>query len=179
MPQIYPEYWPQFFTATILEWKPLLQDDCYKDKIVKCLRFLVQQKRIRLYAFVIMNNHIHLVWQPLPGQTLQSIQHSLLKHTAQDFKNDLRTAPCGQISNPIMLQQFKVTAKDRLYQFWERNSLSVELRSSKVFNQKLEYINYNPVKAGLCMAPEDYYYSSARFYATGVDDFDMLTHSEE
>ena len=35
MPALYPEYWPQFFTAAILEWKPLLQQDKYKDEIVK------------------------------------------------------------------------------------------------------------------------------------------------
>jgi REP element-mobilizing transposase RayT len=71
MPALYPEYWPQFFTATILEWKTLLQQDKYKEEIVKSLRFLVQQKRIKLYAFVIMNNHLHLIWQPMPGQTLR------------------------------------------------------------------------------------------------------------
>ena len=95
-----------------------------------------------------------------------------LKHTAQQFKIDL------QKSNAVLLQQFKVNAKDRNYQFWERNSLSVELRSSQVFNQKLEYIHYNSVKAGLCILPEEYYYSSAKFYATGVDDFGMLTHAD-
>jgi hypothetical protein len=34
----------------------------------------------------------------------------------------------------------------------------------------------NPVKAGLCSNGEDYKYSSARFYKTGVDDFGFLTH---
>ncbi len=173
MPQIYPEYWPQFFTATILEWKPLLQNNSYKDEIIKSLHFLAKQKRIKVYAFVIMNNHMHLIWQPLPGQTLQTIQHSLLKYTAQEFKIDL------QKNNPALLEQFKVAAKDRKYQFWERNSLSIELRSSKVFNQKLEYIHYNPVKAGLCTLPEDYYYSSAKFYTTGIDDFGMLTNADD
>ena len=73
-------------------------------------------------------------------------------------------------------EQFKVDAKDRMYQFWERNSLSIELCSPAVFAQKMEYIHYNPVKAGLCNLPEEYYYSSAKFYATGTDDFGMLTH---
>jgi len=173
MPALYPEYWPQFFTATILEWKTLLQDDKYKAEIIKGLQFLVQQKRIRLYAFVIMNNHIHFIWQPLPGQTLQTIQHSFLKHTAQEIKLHL------QQTNINLLEQFKVNAKDRTYQFWERNSLSVELRSSKVFNQKLEYIHNNPIKAGLCTNVEDYHYSSAKFYATGIDAFGMLTHSDD
>ena len=173
MPQIYPIYWPQFFTATILEWKQLLLQDKYKNEIIESLRFLVEQKRIQLFAFVLMNNHIHLIWQPLPSQTPQSIQHSFLKHTAQRIKFDL------QKTSSSFLEEFKVNAKDRVYQFWERNSLSVELRSSKVFNQKLEYIHWNPVKAGICKFPEEYYYSSARFYETGIDDFRILTYSYE
>ena len=173
MPQMYPDYWPQFFTATILEWKPLLQHNRYKDEIIKALQFLVKKKRIKLYAFAIMQNHIHLIWQPLPGETLQTIQHSILKHTAQQFKIDL------QKNNIALLEQFKVNAKDRAYQFWERNSLSIELRSAKVFNQKTEYIHNNPVTAGLCILVEEYYYSSAKFYATGIDYFRMLTHADE
>jgi putative transposase len=173
MPQIYPEYWPQFFTATILEWKPLLQHDKYKDEIIKSLQFLVEHKRIRLYAFVIMQNHIHLVWQPLSGESLQTIQLSFLKFTAQQIKFDL------QKTNSIFLEPFRVDAKDIIYQFWERNSLSIELRSPAVFSQKIEYIHYNPVKAGLCNLPEEYYYSSAKFYATGIDDFKILTHYYE
>ena len=172
MPALYPEYWPQFFTATILEWKPLLQSDEIKNIIVKSLQYLVHKKRIQLHAFVIMKNHLHLIWQPLPRQTLQSIQHSFLKHTVQEMKLHL------QQYNGAYLEQFKVEAKDRMYQFWERNSLSIELRSSKVFDQKLEYIHQNPVKAGLCILSEQYYYSSANFYYTGMDEFKMLIRAD-
>jgi len=45
-----------------------------------------------------------------------------------------------------------------------------------MFTQKLEYIHYNPVRAGLCELPEDYHYSSAKFYHGGRDSFGMLTH---
>ena len=96
-----------------------------------------------------------------------------MKFTAQQIKFDL------QKTNPALLDEFRVNAKDRTYQFWERNSLSVELRSAAVFNQKLDYIHWNPVKAGLCNTPESYYYSSAAFYATGFDAFSMLTHSND
>ena len=43
---MYPEAWPQFFTATINDWKPLLEQDKYKDIIVNSLKFLVNDKRI-------------------------------------------------------------------------------------------------------------------------------------
>jgi len=65
MKQSYPEHWPQYFTATIYERKHLLTDNDCKDIIIDSLRFLVTNKRIELNAFVIMANHIHVIWQPL------------------------------------------------------------------------------------------------------------------
>lgn len=166
----YPVFWPQFYTATILEWKPLLNQDKYKDVIIESLRFLVIQKRIELNAFVIMSNHLHLIWQPSGEFTPENVQHSLMSFTAHQFKIDLET------NHPQVLAHFKVDAKDRNFQFWERNSLAVDLFNEEVFIQKLEYIHWNPVKAGLCKLPEEYYYSSAKFYEYGIDDFGMLTH---
>ncbi len=39
----------------------------------------------------------------------------------------------------------------------------------------MEYIHYNPVAAGLCAYPEEYKYSSAKFYETGVDECSLLS----
>lgn len=169
MAQIITE-WPQFFTATNLEWKKLLQQDKYKDVIIDSLRYLVNNKRIKLYAFVIMTNHIHLIWQMCTGIRPDTVQRDFLKYTAGKIKADLA------IFHPDVLEKFRVDAKDRRYQFWERNPLSVELRNYKVFVQKLEYVHANPVRAGICSFPEDYKYSSASFYETNVDNWGFLTH---
>jgi putative transposase len=166
----YPIYYPQFYTATILEWKHLLLDDKHKDIIINSLKFLVKEKRIILNAFVIMSNHIHLMWQPTFAYTLSDIQASFMKHTAKQLKDSLTK------NDKAILETYKVNKYDRLYQIWKRESLSIELRTHAVFMQKLEYIHYNPVKAGLCINPEDYFYSSAKFYYKGIDDFGMLTH---
>ena len=165
------ENWSQFYTATIHEWKPLLQDTACKEIIVESLQFMVKEKRIALYAFVIMNNHIHLIWQPLAGYSLYDIQASFMKYTGQQLKR-----PLIKTGN-TMLEEFKANRSDREYQIWKRESLSVELFTPAVFNQKLEYIHNNPVKAGLCRYPEEYHYSSAGFYFNGKDAFGMLTHS--
>ena len=93
-----------------------------------------------------------------------------MKYTAQQIKFDL------QENNQQLLEEFRVNAKDRTYQFWERNSLNIDLYSDEVYLQKENYIHYNPVEAGLCKYPEEYYYSSARYYETLVDDFAFLTH---
>jgi len=77
-----------------------------------------------------------------------------------------------------MLNEFLVEAKDRDYQIWERNSLSVDAWTEKVFIQKLDYIHNNPCKhpGYLAEHPEAYNYSSAKFYHTGIDDFGFLSH---
>jgi REP element-mobilizing transposase RayT len=166
----YPTEWPQYFTATIKDWLPLLNIDKYKNIIIDSLHFMVENKRIELNAFVVMTNHIHLIWQPLPGHSLFSIQLSFMKFTAQQIKFALI-----KDNNPL-LGKCRVNKKDRAFQIWKRNPLSIELSSQNVFLQKLEYIHDNPVKAGLCLYPEEYHYSSASFYETGVDHFKMLTH---
>jgi putative transposase len=169
---IITEY-PQFFTATNLQWKKLLQPNKYKEMVFDALRFLVTDKRVIVYGFVIMDNHLHLIWQMRAGINSQAVQRGFLKFTAQQIKKDLIK------NHPAILAHFKVDAKDRHYQFWERNSLSIELRRDKVFQQKLAYIHYNPVTAGLCNFPEEYHYSSASFYLLNKSEWEFLTHYKD
>ena len=134
MENTFPIYSPQFFTATIHEWQHLLADNNHKDIIIDSLKFLVTDKRIELNAFVIMSNHIHLIWQVLVGFMPSDIQASFMKYTAQQIKRSL-------IKNKSdMLAGFKVNKYDREYQIWKREPLSVELITEAVFIQKLEYI---------------------------------------
>ena len=64
---------PQFFTATILEWKKLLQPDKYKNIIIARMQFLVQDKRVIIYGFVIMANHIYLICQMQAGHKPEEV----------------------------------------------------------------------------------------------------------
>ena len=80
------------------------------------------------------------------------------------------------VKTPTKADYFEVNLKDRKYQFWKRNPLSIDLFSHDVFMQKLEYIHWNPVKAGLCELPEEYEYSSASFYEKGITRFGFLSH---
>ncbi len=169
MANIISEY-PQFFTATILEWKQLLKRDKYKDIIIGGMRFLVKEQRVIIYGFVIMINHIHIIWQMQPKIKRSHLQRDFLKFTAQKIKRDL------EHNHPQVLSHFLVNAKDREYQFWERNPLSVDIWSEKVLKQKLRYLHENPVRAGVCRFPEEYKYSSALFYKTGIDNWGFLTH---
>jgi hypothetical protein len=80
-----------------------------------------------------------------------------------------------QKNHPELLIHFESDANDRTYhpdsyRDWKRRALSIELRTDKVYLQKLNYIHNNPVKTGICKLPEQYKYSSAQFYHTGHDN---------
>ena len=80
----FPTEWPQYFTASIRNWLPLF--------------FMIENKRIELNAFVVMDNDIHLIWQPLSGHSLSSVQLNFMKLTAQQIKFALA------IDNPTLLE---------------------------------------------------------------------------
>jgi len=140
---------------TVRTGKRLLKPEKYKDIIISSLQFLVENNRVKVNAFVIRDNHIHLIWQMMAGIKPEAVQRDFMKFTAQKIKQDLIK------NHPAVLAHFKVNAKDREYQFWERNALSVELNTLEMLKQKLEYIHYNPVIAGICNLPEEYKYSTA------------------
>jgi len=169
MANIITEY-PHFFTATNLNWKKLLARNKYKDIVIESMRFLVEDKRVIIYGFVIMDNHIHIIWQLQAGRKRKDIQRDFLKYTAQLIKKDMMKYHSDE------LKEFLVNAKDRKYQFWERNPLSIEIWSEKVLLQKLKYIHENPVRAGICKYADDYKYSSALLYKFGKDNWGFLTH---
>ena len=89
MKQQYAQEWPQFFTATIHEWKHLLKEDKYKNIIVDSFKFLVQEDSVTINGFVIMPNHLHIIWQAKGNNDLQKIQNSFIKHTSKEFKKIL------------------------------------------------------------------------------------------
>ena len=54
MKMMFSTGWPQFYTATILNWQPLLTNNKYKDIIIEFLQFCVKENKVKLYAFVII-----------------------------------------------------------------------------------------------------------------------------
>jgi len=92
------------------QWNYLLKNDTCKVFVIDSLRFLSQRQCIDVFAFVIMPNHIHLVWRinDLNGKELP--QGPLLKYTAQAFKKLLKTTPA-------MLEMYVVNAGNKAYDF--------------------------------------------------------------
>jgi putative transposase len=164
-----------FYTSTIVDWKKLLKPDNLKEIIVESLKYLVENKLIEVYGFVIMPNHIHLIWQLLKLNNKEYPDSSFSKFTSSQFKKILKA------KHPAVLAIFESDKKDRDYQFWQRDPLAIQIFNKEIFNQKLNYIHNNPIvgKWNLAKSAIKYKYSSALFYETGVDNFGFLTHYED
>jgi putative transposase len=157
-----------FWTATIHKWYNLLLDDAEKRVIIDCLKTLADKKLITVYAFVIMPNHIHLIWQQNAANGKETPKGSFMKFTAHEFKKHLKIK--GGLEN------YKVRTLNKSYEFWQRDSLGIEIWSREVAKQKLDYMHSNPVSGKWLLAKDDisYRFSSARFYEFGNDEFELL-----
>jgi putative transposase len=154
-----------FFTATIHKWLPLLASDANKQLIVNYLKKLNDEGFLTIYAFVIMPNHVHFIWRQNKLNGKETPQGSFLKYTAHEFLKGLKEQGLSF--------QYKVKAANKKHEIWQRDSISTEIYSRAVADQKLRYIHFNPLSKKWSLAKDDlgYYWSSAIFYETGVDEF--------
>jgi putative transposase len=159
-----------FWTATINQWQRLLEKDKYKDVIIDSLQYLTDEGKIDVFAFIIMPNHLHLIWRVNEPNGKESPQGSFLKYTAHTFKKMLRKEGAGKLA------PYKVSAENKDYEFWQRDSLAIPLFTRKVANQKLKYMHFNPLAEHwqLVKDPCDYKYSSARYYELNEKNFIFL-----
>jgi putative transposase len=157
-----------FWTATIHQWLPLLENDFNKQIIVDSLKYLSDKGLISIYAFVIMPNHMHLIWQQNELNGKETAKGSLLKHTAHLFLK--------QLKGNSTIKLYEVNEANKKHSIWQRDSLGIEIYSRAVAKQKIDYIHFNPVRGKWLLAKDDlsYYFSSARFYETGIDEFGFL-----
>ncbi len=159
-----------FWTATIHKWYPLLEDDDNKKIIVNSLKKLSDDKLISIYSFVIMPNHIHLIWQQNGLNGKETPKGSLLKYTSHMMLRKLIADGKSK--------EYQVDASNKAHEIWQRDALGIEIYSRKVAKQKLDYIHFNPVSSKWQLTKDDlaYRYSSARFYETGIDEFGFLNN---
>jgi len=162
-----------FWTDTIKDWRPLLDHDQFKEIIIGCWRELVKRSKIVIYGFVLMPNHLHLIWEMAEMNGKEMPHASFNKFTSHQFLDNLQSN-----NRSHLFDYLEFNSNERKHRFWQRDPLAVKVYSARVMVQKLEYIHLNPLqeKWNLAIRPEDYRWSSAKFYETGEDEFKIITH---
>ena len=155
-----------FLTFQIIDWVDIFTRKIYKDIAIDSFKYCMENKGLRLFGFVIMSNHIHLLASAVEPNRLSDIIRDFKKFTAYSFLEEIRKNT--ESRQDWMLKRFEFAAKANKrnsdYQLWTHENRAVELVSNTFIEQKLNYIHENPVRAGYVDKAEDYIYSSARNY---------------
>lgn len=104
----------------------LLENNAVAEVVADSLRQF-HDMRYRLYAWCVMPNHVHAVFQVLPGNTLPAILHSWKSFSAKR-------------ANEIL---------QRSGGFWQREYYDRLIRDGAEFCRAVRYVVDNPGKAGL------------------------------
>jgi len=108
-------------------------------QIVQDALLYFQGVRYFLDAWCVMPNHVHTVFAPAAGMNLSKITHSWKSFTGNQINELARKEGA----------------------FWERESFDHLIRSEHDTRRLVEYVEHNPVAAGLCRTPEQWVFSNA------------------
>ena len=128
-----------FATTKTSMGRRLLQSERNAGLLINVLRSLVAEHRFHLHDFVIMPDHIHLLFEVGRDMTVEKAMQ-LIK---------------GRFSYRL--------SKEYGYkgQVWQRGFSDHRIRDFVDYEQHVQYIHLNPVKKHLCEQPSEYKYSSA------------------
>ncbi|PZF72464.1 REP-associated tyrosine transposase [Taibaiella soli] len=146
-----------FVTFTIADWVDIFTRRIYKDIIMASLDYCIKNKELVVLGYVIMSNHVHLILSSRNGKLSDTIR-DFKKYTANQILSTIEDSP--ESRREWMLHRFKWNAanhqRNSHYQVWTHENHAIEIRTKHFFEQKLNYIHQNPVRAGLVDFPEDY-----------------------
>lgn len=155
------EHIPYFLTATVVNWLPLLNAPWVVDILLDSLRFLQGNGRLTLYAYVILENHLHLIAAALD---LSKEMGNFKSFTARRIIDQYHEQQAEHILTHLAWHK-RPSKTDRRYQFWQEGSHPQRISNREMMQQKIAYIHNNPVKRGWVDDPIHWRYSSARNHA--------------
>jgi putative transposase len=135
--------------------RQIVFDDPQDHRIyLKLLKRYAEEHSLRVWAWCLMSNHIHLLAVPETGRSL--VRTLGRTHAEYARYRNARLASCGHI--------------------WQARYYSCPVDAWSVWDV-IAYIERNPVRAGMVGSAEDYQWSSARAHISGQDDSGWLDMS--
>ena len=161
---------PHFLTCTVVEWLPVFTRPDAVQTILDSWSHQRKNDDLRLFGYVILENHLHFVAQ---APRLDKCVTNFKSFTAARLIDLLEAHKAERLLTRLRFAK-QAHKRNRQYQFWQEGSHAEQVISESVMRQKLEYIHYNPVKRGYVDRPEHWRYSSARNYLRqpGLIDID-------
>ena len=154
-----------FITTSAVHHAHLFQHDVVKRILVDSMNFGRILEQYHLFAFVIMPNHVHILLQRAGRYKPAEIMREYKKSTANLI---LRQLECeGQDDLLWDLAQAVEKPARKNFGIWQEEYQAKPILSVPQLKRTLDYIHNNPLQTHwqLAQRPEQYVWSSARFYA--------------
>ena len=113
-----------------------------KQDLLNSIRKYQERKEVKVYGFVLMDNHVHMVMEVGENHNISKVMQALLLSFSAKYRRKY-----GYVGH-----------------VWQGRFQSKPIMEEGYILECLNYIHHNPVRAGMVMNACDYIYSSARFY---------------
>ena len=155
-----------FVTTKAVDYVHVFRRNTAKRLLVDTLDCYRLRGRLRLYCFVIMPNHIHLIAQFSADDPLASVMRDLKQHSADRLIRHLKAE--GDQGTLDWLPSKARRLERQTHKIWEDGYNAKDVVTEGFLFQKMDYIHNNPCQPHwqISETPADYAWSSARFYLT-------------
>jgi REP element-mobilizing transposase RayT len=170
--KIYEPTYPHFITCAILHWIPIFTRVETTDIIFDSLKYLQKEDNLKIYSYVILENHLHMI------TSSDDISKSIKKFKSFTAKKILEYLHSKNVKTILEQLAFykKAHKKETTYQLWQEGFQPKLITNEKMMIEIINYIHNNPVKRGYVDVAKYWRYSSARDYEDekGIIDVERL-----
>ncbi len=128
-----------FVTSKTAQGRMLLQTERMANLFIDVLRIYTTSGKFKVHEFVVMRNHFHVLLTIGAGMTIEKAVQMIKGNFSYRAKKELGF-PC---------------------EIWQKGFSDVRITGRDSYEQHVQYIHANPVKAGYARSAEEYPYCSA------------------
>lgn len=158
-----------FITATVVGWVDVFTRNMYRDILIDSFRFCQKNQGLQVHAWVLMPNHFHMICSFAenndPGMVIKNIKSFTAIKIIDAIINNNRES-CKNWMLDIFEENGRMNKSNFRFQFWQHENHPVLLDNAEKYDQRLNYLHENPVKAGFVHEPQDWLYGSGVDYYT-------------
>jgi len=174
------QYAIHFITFSVVEWIDVFSRKDYADIVVDSLRYCRANKGLRVHAWCIMSNHVHLIVSTTESYQLSGVLRDFKKFTSVSILKAISENNRESRKN-WMLWIFRKAGeknnRNKDFQFWQQDNHPIQCDINEILETRLQYLHENPVRANMVRREQDYVYSSGIDYYTdgkGLIEIDLL-----
>ena len=155
-----------YLTASTYHRARLFDSDRFREHFVRTLDQLRSGLDFKILGYVLMPEHFHLLIWPSeranPSQIVQRLKERTAIFILKNLRQNRQLPWCRKMLDRLTLPP--TVHHHGPYRVWQRRFYDLNVWSEKKRLEKLNYMHGNPVKRGLVTSPDQWLWSSFRFY---------------